>query len=443
MNWELLHNHDSVDDVFNQFTNKITSLYDEYCPIKKVKIRSKLNSPPWLTRSLVKACRKKNRLYKNHIMNKNIITEGKYKKYKNKLTSILRYCEKQYYDDLFAEYSSNIKKTWSVLNSIIKNKKGDSNVNEKFIGSNGEIMVNKGEIANSFNNFFVEVGPKLAATIKQENNDVNILDFMGDAKINSMFLEGVVEQEIIDIVNNCNNKTSCDYFGISMALLKKIITCIAKPFTYICNRSFSEGIFPEQMKTAKVIPLFKSGEKSYFTNYRPVSLLPQFSKVLEKLFCSRFTKFIERNEILTDNQYGFRSKHSTSLALIDLLEHYGIRGVAHNWLSSYISNRKQFVSYNDTVSDMLKITCGVPQGSILGPLLFILYINDLCNVSKFLKCALFADDTNLFASGNNINTLCEQINDELSKINKWFNINKLSLNLSKTNFIIFSKKKNK
>ena len=114
--------------------------------------------------------------------------------------------------------------------------------------------------------------------------------------------------------------------------------------------------------------------------------------------------------------------------------------MAHNWLSSYISNRKQFVSYNDTVSDMLKITCGVPQGSILGPLLFILYINDLCNVSKFLKCVLFADDTNLFASGNNINTLCEQINDELSKINKWFSINKLSLNLSKTNFIIFSKK---
>ena len=252
------------------------------------------------------------------------------------------------------------------------------------------------------NKFFVEVGPKLAATIKQEDN-VNILDFMGDAKINSMFLEGVVEQEIIDIVNSCNNKTSCDYFGISMALLKKIIACIAKPFTYICNRSFSEGIFPEHMKTAKVIPLFKSGEKSYFTNYRPASLLPQFSKVLEKLFCSRFTKFIERNEILSDNQYGFRSKHSTSLALIDLveeltnsidnksiaigifidlkkafdtidhdlllkkLEHYGIRGVAHNWLSSYISNRKQFVSYNDTVSNMLKITCGVPQGSILGP----------------------------------------------------------------------------
>ena len=134
-----------------------------------------------------------------------------------------------------------------------------------------------------------------------------------------MFLEGVVEQEIIDTVNNCVNKTSCDYFGVSMALLKTIITCIIKPFTYICNRSFTEGTFPEQMKTAKVIPLFISGEKTTFTNYRPVSLIPQLSKVLEKLFCCRVTKFIERSNVISDNQYGFRSKHSTSLALMNLV----------------------------------------------------------------------------------------------------------------------------
>ena len=249
-----------------------------------------------------------------------------------------------------------------------------------------------------------------------------------------------------------------------------------RPFTYICNKSFSEGTFPEQMKTAKVIPLFKSGDKSQFTNYRPVSLLPQFSQVLEKLFCNRLNKFIDRHKILSNNQYGFRNNHSTSLALIDLVEEltnsidnkkitigifidlkkafdtinhelllqklecYGIRGIAYNWLKSYIDKRKQYVSFNDVNSGFLDITCGVPQGSILGPILFILYINDLCNVSEFLKFVLFADDTNLFASGDNIETLCNDINRELNKINIWFKINKLSLNLNKTNFMVFSNK---
>ena len=228
-------------------------------------------------------------------------------------------CTLTYYSLQLLTYKMATRKL-RLIRLLKRPKTMNSNVNEKFLVRNGELIANKSEIANGFNIFFVAVGPKLASTIKQDNNNVNIFDFMGDSITNSMFLEGVVEQEIIDTVNNCVNKTSCDYFGMNMALLKRIITCIIKPFTYICNRSFTEGTFPEQMKTAKVIPLFKSGEKTNFTNYRPVSLLPQFSKVLEKLFCSRFTKFIERNNVLSDNQYGFRSKHSTSLALINLVE---------------------------------------------------------------------------------------------------------------------------
>ena len=182
------------------------------------------------------------------------------------------------------------------------------------------MITDKSKIANGFNKFFAEVGPKLARTIDKDDGGVNIFNFMGDTISNSMFIEGVIEDEVINVVNNCKNKTSCDCYGINMSFLKKIISYIAKPFTYICNKSFIEGIFPDQMKTAKIIPLYKSGDKSNFTNYRPVSLLPQFSKVLEKLFCCRLNKFIEVNNILSSNQYGFRNKHSTSLALIDLVE---------------------------------------------------------------------------------------------------------------------------
>ena len=207
-----------------------------------------------------------------------------------------------------------------------------------------------------------------------------------------------------------------------------------------------------------------------------MSLLPQFSKILEKLFCKRLVDFIENNAILSKSQYGFRQKHSTSFAIMELVEeitsatdskkstigvfidlkkafdtinhsillkklnHYGIRGISNDWLNSYMRDRHQFVNYNDVNSEMLKIVCGVPQGSILGPILFILYINDLCKVSETLKFVLFADDTNLFASGTDLKQLCDVINEELIKINAWFRVNKLSLNVSKTNFMIFSNK---
>ena len=175
------------------------------------------------------------------------------------------------------------------------------------------------------------------------------------------------------------------------------------------------------MKVAKVIPIFKGNDKQIFTNYRPISLLPQFSKILEKLFNVRLDNFIERHSILSNSQYGFRPNMSTSLALLELTEeitsaldkkkssigdfidlkkafdtidhtllleklrHYGVRGVANDWLSSYLENRLQYVSFGDTDSTLRNVICGVPQGSILGPKLFILYINDICNVSPVLK----------------------------------------------------------
>ena len=218
---------------------------------------------------------------------------------------------------------------------------------------------------------------------------------------------------------------------------------------------------------AKVVPLYKSGSKDLFNNYRPVSLLPQFSKILEKLFNKRLDSFISRFDILSKCQYGFRSNRSTSMALIELLEKltnslddkkvtvgvfidlkkafdtiahklllrklefYGVRGLALNWVESYLQNRKQYIYMNGTRSDLLQIKCGVPQGSILGPKFFILYINDICNVSKLLQFILFADDTNIFYSTSQFETLSALISNKLSKLVTWFALNKLSLNVLK------------
>jgi hypothetical protein len=189
--------------------------------------------------------------------------------------------------------------------------------------------------------------------------------------------------------------------------------------------------------------------------------------------------FVLKNNLLNESQYGFRSKRSTSLALLELteeitksvdskkitigvyidlkkafdtinhdlllkkMEQYGIRGIANDWVKSYLSNRFQYVQYDDCKSDSLKVLCGVPQGSILGPQLFLLYINDICNVSEIVKFILFADDTNLFYSDNTVDKVESVLNSELKKLCEWFNLNKLSLNVLKTNYMLFGKNKGK
>ena len=190
--------------------------------------------------------------------------------------------------------------------------------------------------------------------------------------------------------------------------------------THIINLSITHGIVPDEMKIARVIPLFKADDRDVFTNYRPVSILPSFSKFIERIIYNRFLEYFNKYSILSDKQYGFRKNHSTSLALVDLydkistaidqkeiavgifldlskafdtvnhsilfdkLKYYGIRGLALDWVKSYFSNRVQFVQFNDCFSASKNISCGVPQGSILGPLFFLLYINDIANVSKLV-----------------------------------------------------------
>jgi hypothetical protein len=372
----------------------------------------------------------------------------------------------------------DVKETWKILNSVIKRKSYNTGVTDQFVSKDNKILTDKKDIANGFNEFFVNVGPELAKKIEPPDSNISVNSYIKTRNMNSMFLSAVVEQEIVNIVKNNKNKTSKDCHDINMCLVKKLILQIVQPLTYICNRSFQDGLFPEKMKIAKVLPLFKSGDKDKFTNYRPVSLLPQFSKILEKLFVKRLDNFIDKFNLLDKSQYGFRANSSTSLALLELteeitnalddkkttigvyidlkkafdtidhgillkkLEQYGIRGASNSWVMSYLSNRLQFVNYNDYDSNLLQVVCGVPQGSILGPKLFILYINDICNVSKILKLILFADDTTLFCSDKNINNLVTIINSELEKLCVWFALNKLSLNVSKTNYMLFSNCKN-
>ena len=215
-------------------------------------------------------------------------------------------------------------------------------------------------------------------------------------------------------------------------------------------------------------------KKKVIKNCRPVSVLPFFSKIFEKVMYNRVSDFITKHKILYELQFGFRKEHSTAMALTVLndkisssldngdhvlgvfldfskafdcvnhkilltkLECYGIRGIALQWFRSYLTNRKQYVVYNNINSNLRDITCGVPQGSILGPLLFLLYINDITNASTKLFPILYADDSNVFLSGKDITKLVDTMNEELIKLVKWVEINKLSLNIPKTQCMVFS-----
>ena len=329
-------------------------------------------------------------------------------------------------------------------------------------------------ITNHFCKYFSKLGSNLAKKIP--NASVSPNSFLSGNYANSMFFELSTEQEIAEIVNSFRNGVATGYDNLSVSAIKESVDLIACPLTHIVNLSISSGIFPDPLKITRVVPVFKSGDRRSLSNYRPISVLPIFSKVLERVVYNRLLSYMDKFHILIDNQFGFRKDHSASLALLQLydkislaidqseftigifldlskafdtvnhnilfdkLQHYGIRGTALNWFKSYFSNRMQFVQYNGVCSQKTVIECGVPQGSILGPLLFLIYINDICNVSSIFQLILFADDTNVFCSGKNLPYLMNQANRELNKLSDWFTANKLSVNLKKTKFMIFKQK---
>lgn len=392
--------------------------------------------------------------------------------YRNKLKSLLRRAEKEYYTEKISSCQKNLNETWKIIKRLINSPKADSTPNTFTV--NGSTVSGNENVANAFNQFFVNIGSQLARKITPSS--VDFKTYLSHSFKHSFGLYFTDQNELVSICSTLKQKDSTGHDGISSSIIKKSMVNIVDLLTHIINCSLRTGIVPSSLKIAKVVPIFKSGQKDQLVNYRPISVLPFFSKLLEKVVYNRLISYLNKWNILVQNQFGFRSNRSTCMAVIDMcdkisqaldenkyaagifidlskafdtvnhsillkkLESYGIRGSCLDWFTSYLSNRYQFVAVNGAISTRQLITCGVPQGSILGPLLFLIYINDITACSDMFKFILFADDTNLFLSNKSLTELENIVNIELEKLSVWFKANKLSLNIGKTHYILFRNK---
>lgn len=284
----------------------------------------------------------------------------------------------------------------------------------------------------------------------------------------------VTPDDTIQVINALKNKKG-HIDEIPIHIIKLYNTLFSIPLTILFNQSISTGMFPEKFKLAKIIPIHKTGSKTDLCNYRPISILSNFSKIFESLMKYQLMLYLKKRDILNNRQFGFRSGLNTfdaintftsdlytalnknksilsvfidfskafdtvqSSILLDKMYHYGVRGCVHDWFRSYLNNRQQYTIFNNTSSSTKPVELGVPQGSILGPILFLIYINDISNISDTLHTILFADDATFYLIGENPTELINKTNIELQKFSNWCLANKLTVNTTKTHYILFTK----
>ena len=453
---------------YDLFHNKLIEGYENHLPMKMIKLNKYKARLPWLNDTLKEAIKQKNVLYVKQLRTKNEDDIKFYKSYRNTLTKLLRHAERKHYHDLLEEHKSDLKASWKILKTVIN--KGTKGKLPKLFRDGEKEVTNPKDIADRFNKFFTNIGPTLAKSISKSSSLP--LKYLNEKIKESVLFSPVLENEVKNILMLLKN-SAAGWDGFDVQIIKQIKDFIISPFTHICNLSITTGVFPRQMKIANIVPIYKSGDNTLFNSYRPVSVLPLFSKILERIVYNRLIEFFNKHSVLYDYQFGFRKLYSTHMALITLidklsnaldegsrvvgifldfskafdtidhdilllkLEHYGVRGLALDWFKNYLNSRFQYVMYNGIKSYQSQVTCGVPQGSILGPLLFLIYVNDLHKVVKNAFLLLFADDSNLFYTGNDMVDITGKINDDLQHLTEWLASNKLSLNIKKTNYMIF------
>ena len=474
INWDYLNVFSSTQDSYDHFSETFFSIYNLYFPERSKYLNKNFHSIfPWMTKGLLVSRSKKILLCKLNLKKPSETTLSDYKTYRNMYAKILKASKKLYYDNQLVKYQSDCKKTWEILRKVInKSKRSDNSITS--IISEGKTIYNPGLIADKFNEFFVNIATKIVEEIHPSTQNLSDAHPTAESDLSFKFSEEPLTiSEVQESIEQLKNKSTVDSDGLSSIFIKRIALTISKPLLTIFSKSFSDGTIPRQLKSSKIIPLFKSGDHSSMDNYRPIALLSTFSKILEKIVCNRLSNYLEKNNLLSKFQFGFRKEHSTLHPMVhfmnkitaalenkmhtiaifcDLrkafdscdhkillckLRRMGLSGTELLWFENYLTNRLQSVFINGAYSSLLTTEIGVPQGSILGPLLFLIYINDLPNSSELITF-LFADDTTLMHSNKDIYELVTFVNIQFRKVVEFFRMHKLSLHPLKTKFMLFS-----
>ena len=478
LNAELIDVYKELD--FESFFVLFKNSIDQCCKLDKPRYskRNPINNP-WITDGIIDAIEHKNDLYLAWFKSKSNDDDPgeqylyqKFSKYRYCLKKVIKEQKSRYFKNKILQCSGDIKKTWEIVNQIRgKNKRS---LKPHFL-VDGVVIMQRRVIANKFNDYFASIASKLNDSEKAEHSESTdaFKQFMPPSTPNTIFMANCTEYEVSQIISQLKNGKSSDF---PIRVIKKLSPILTPILTAQFNSLMENGIFPSILKVGKITPVYKKDDEQLLENYRPVSTLPIFGKIFEKIIYSRLYAFFNSNGTLNKSQFGFRKGHSTSHALnysvhhidkamregnhilgifIDLskafdtidhgillekLQNYGIRGVPLQLIDSYLSDRKQHVNILGEISDNLSVIFGVPQGSCLGPLLFLIYINDLPNITANAKFVLFADDTNIFIEAKNKMLAYKKANEILKALNFYMVVNKLHINMSKCCFMDFDKK---
>lgn len=463
--WDIICQFDDPNVCWQAWKSVFLEIIDRHAPLRHKK--TKVNSVPWITPKIKQSMRKRDFHKKQAIKNNSQLHWDIYKSERNRVNVEMRNAKAKFFGDKIRECSESkdIKKSWNLINTLLGRNIKSATVNELFI--NNRAVSDDNHIAEAFNEYFINIGPKLAAEVNDSTNqacpDTNSELYSGVHCLGSQFIFSEIDQNNVTRslkLLKVSKATGVD--NIPAKILKMSADIIAPSLTAIFNLSLNSGVYIDAWKQARITPIYKSEDRRKCENYRPISILPVISKIFEKQIFDQLYDYLAKNSLLSKFQSGFRPKHSTMSALIqmcdqwlenmdngmlngvvfldirkafDSINHsillnkmndqFGVQGLELKWFDSYLTNREQVCVVNGRKSSSMRIICGVPQGSILGPLLFLLYINDM---PKCLQCTtpcLYADDTEIFSSSHDFDKLIENLNTDLKNIHNWLAKNKL------------------